>query len=162
MALREADASFSLNTTTTTTAKARVPLGEQNSCVVYNIPCGCGKFSYTGETDRKFKTRKGEHQDKIRLTNKDLEEGNNERAEERMNTGDGGLTRHAIRCNSNIAWEKSKIVGKERGWTQRKCLEGIESLRRNDRGEEPLNSYNKMEQWQPVLLLMFGRRKIQT
>ena len=86
------------------------------------------------------------------MTNKDLEEGNNQKAEERMNAGDGGLTRHAIRCNSNIAWEKSKIVGKERGWTQRKCLEGIESLRRKDRGEEPINSYNKMEQWQPVLL----------
>ena len=39
-----------------------------------------------------------------------------------MNAGDRGLTRHAIRCNSNIAWEKSKIVEKERGWTQRKFL----------------------------------------
>ena len=41
--------------------KAKTPLGDKNKNVVYNIPCGCGKFSYTGETDRKWKTRRKEH-----------------------------------------------------------------------------------------------------
>ena len=31
------------------TAKAKTPLGDKNSNVVYNIPCGCHKYSYTGE-----------------------------------------------------------------------------------------------------------------
>ena len=34
------------------TAKARTPLGEKNTNVTYNIPCGCEGYSYTGETNR--------------------------------------------------------------------------------------------------------------
>ena len=33
---------------------AKTTLKEKKSYVVYNIPCKCGKYSYTGETDRKF------------------------------------------------------------------------------------------------------------
>ena len=39
--------------------KAKTPLGDKNSSVVYNIPCKCEKFGYTGETERKWGTRKG-------------------------------------------------------------------------------------------------------
>ena len=45
--------------------KAKTPLGDKNKNVVYNIPYGCGKYSYTGETDRKWKTRKNELMDKV-------------------------------------------------------------------------------------------------
>ena len=69
-----------------------------------------------------------EHQDKVRLTKADLEEGKIDMAEKRMNTRDGGLAWQAITCEQNIDWEKAKIVGRERRWTQPKFLEGIESL----------------------------------
>ena len=85
-----------------TTAKTQ--LKEKNSCVVYNIPCKCGKYSYTGETDRKFETRKKEHQDKVRLTRGDMEDERYDRAENRMNSGDGGLARHAVTCGQDIDW----------------------------------------------------------
>ena len=32
--------------------KAKTPLGDKNSNVIYNIPCGCGKYSYTGRSNR--------------------------------------------------------------------------------------------------------------
>ena len=134
---------------------AKTPLGDKNSCVVYNIPCKCGKFSYTGETDRMFKTRKKEHEDKVRLTKGDVEAGRKELADNRMNSSDGGLAKHAVACEQDIDWEKGKIIGKEKGWTQRKYLEGIESLRRRNQGIKPLNIYNQMEQWQPILLPIF-------
>ena len=97
--------------------------------MVYNIPCKCQKHAYTGETDRKWETREKEHQNKVRLTIEDIQTGNTERAEQRMNEGDGGLAKHASRCPNGIDWDNAKIVGKEHKWTQRKFLEGIESLR---------------------------------
>ena len=39
-------------------AKAKTPLGEKNANVVYNIPCKCKEFGYTGETYRMWGTRK--------------------------------------------------------------------------------------------------------
>ena len=86
----------------------------------------------------------------------DVESGKTEAAEKRMNTGDGGLVRHAVACKSGISWENAKIVGREQRWRQRKLLEGIESLRQKDRGVAPLNSYNQLKQWQSTLSRCFG------
>ena len=72
-----------------------------------------------------------------------------------MNDGDGGLAKHASQCPSGIDWSRSRIVAREQKWTQRKYLEGIESLRQKNEGIEPLNSYNKLEQWQSVLYSFF-------
>ena len=41
---------------------------------------------------------------KVRLTNQDIEEGNTERAEIRMNENDGGLARHSSVCQKEIDW----------------------------------------------------------
>jgi hypothetical protein len=102
------------------TTKARTPLGDKNTHVAYNIPCGCEEYSYTGETNRMWKTRKKEHMDKVRLTKQDLEKGDNEMADRRMNTGDGGLAKHSSTCEKAVKWEESRIVGKERHSTKRK------------------------------------------
>ena len=131
--------------------KAKTPLGDKNKNIVYNIPCGCGKYSYTGETDRKWKTRKKEHMDKIRLTQVDIDNGNIQRATERMNTGDGGLAKHNTTCSQSINWEEAKIIGKERNTMQRKFLEGIMTLKEKSKGIIPLNNYNQMEPWQPTV-----------
>ena len=47
-------------------------------------------------------------------------------------------------CTSEIDWENAKIVGRESRWTQRKCLEGIETLREKNKGVVPLNAYNQL------------------
>ena len=78
-----------------------------------------------------------------------------ERATRRMNEGDGGLAKHSSTCPYGIDWKGAKIVGRETRWTQRKFLEGIETLRQKNEGRTPLNSYNKLEQWQPVLYSFF-------
>jgi len=72
-----------------------------------------------------------------------------------MNEGDGGLAKHAAKCPEEIDWEGSKIVGKETRWTQRKFLEGVETLREKNDGKTPLNNYNRLEQWQSVLCSFF-------
>ena len=84
---------------------AKTPLKEKNSCVVYNIPCKCGKYSYTGETDRKFETRKKEHQDKVRLAREDFKDERYDRAENRMSSSDGDLARHTAASGEDIDWE---------------------------------------------------------
>ena len=33
-------------------SNAKTPLRDKNMNVVYNIPCNCNKYGYTGETDR--------------------------------------------------------------------------------------------------------------
>ena len=131
--------------------KAKTALGEKNKNVVYNIPCGCGRYSYTGETDRKWETRKKEHMDKVRLTRTDIDNGNVERANERMNTGDGGLAKHNATCSAVINWEAAKIIGREKKTAQRKFLEGIMTIKERSKGIIPLNSYNQMEPWQPTI-----------
>ena len=45
-----------------------------------------------------------------------------------MNDGDGGLAKHVTICTREIDWENSKIIETEQRWTQRKYLDGIESL----------------------------------
>ena len=106
-------------------SSAKIPLGGKNTNAVYNIPCNCRTHAYTRETDQKWESREKEHPDKVRLTLQDIEKGNQERAQQRINTGDGGLAKHAAICLKGIDWKNAKIVAKEQKWTQRKYLEGI-------------------------------------
>ena len=133
--------------------KVKTSLGDKNSNVVYNIPCKCDRYTYIGETCRKWSTRKKEHQSKVRLRKQDIEEGNTERAEQRMNENDGGLARHSTVCQQEIDWEGARIIGREKGWTQRKMLEGVETVKERARGRTPLNTCNQMDQWQPTIYL---------
>ena len=71
---------------------AKTPLGDKNTNVVYSIPCKCDKFAYIGETERKWGTRKREHQDKVRLTKEDIKDGNITRATARMKDRDGNTS----------------------------------------------------------------------
>ena len=73
-----------------------------------------------------------------------------------MNERDGGLAKHATECQHGIDWENARIVAKEESWTQRKMLEGIETLRMKNQGIIPLNQYNQMEQWKGVLHSLFN------
>ena len=108
------------------------------------------------ETDRKWKTRRKEHMDKVRLTQEDITNGNMDRATERMNTGDGGLAKHDSTCGQSIDWDNAKIVGRERWTTQRKLLEGVMTLKEKGKGRIPLNAYNQLEPWQPVIFQYMG------
>ena len=141
------------------TSKAKTPLGKKNTNIVYKIPCKCDIHVYTGHTDRKWETREKEHEDKVRLTQEDLENGNTDGATKRMNEGDGGLAKHSTTCQHQIDWENAKIVGKEKSWRQRTYLEGIETLRQKNEGKIPLNAYNNLEQWQSVLIPFFEKHK---
>ena len=64
--------------------RSQQPLREKQKGVVYKIP-------YVGETWRLLKTRKKEHESKVRLTNEDIKNGNLTMANERMGKEDGGL-----------------------------------------------------------------------
>ena len=119
----------------------------------------CSFHVYTGHTDRKWETREKEHEDKVRLTQEDLKNGNTDGATKRMNEGDGGLAKHSTTCQHQIDWENAKIVGKEQRWRQRTYLEGIETLRQKNEGKIPLNAYNNLEQWQSVLIPFFEKHK---
>ena len=59
----------------------RTSLGEKKANFVYSIPCKCEKNIYGGETYQMFETRKKEHEAKVRLTKKDIEDRNIESAE---------------------------------------------------------------------------------
>ena len=131
---------------------------EERAQTQYTESLANAKNTHTGETYRKWETREKEHKDKVRLTLEDIEKGNTEKAKERMNSGDGGLAKHASSCTMGIDWENAKIVGRESRWTQRKYLEGIETLREKNKGVVPLplNSYNQLDQWQSTLYGFFN------
>ena len=131
---------------------ARTPLGPKKANVIYSIPCKCANNIYIGETYRMFETRKKEHEAKVRLTKKDLEEGNIESAENRMGKEDGGLARHSSQCLMGIDWKKSKIITTEGKIKQRKIREGIESEKLQLTGKTLLNNYEHPEDWKSVIL----------
>ena len=139
------------------TSNAKTPLGKKNTNVTYNIPCNCDEHAYNGETRRMWGSREKEHQDKVRLTLEDVQNGNTESAERRMNAGDGGLARHSVECTAGINWEAARITGRESGTMQRKMLEGVESLKDKYKGRMPLNSYNQMEHWQSTIYTLLEK-----
>ena len=59
-------------------------------------------------------------------------------------------------CQHDIDWEQARIINKEQNWTQRKLLEGIETLRQKNNGKIPLNQYNQMDQWSGLLHSLFN------
>ena len=131
--------------------RSQQPLGEKQKGVVYKIPCKCEKAVYIGETWRQIKTRKKEHDSKVRFTNEDIKNGKLTAANERMGKEDGGLARHSVDCLSGVDWENTRVVAKENGLRQRKVKEGIESLREIHRGTKVLNSFESLTIWRPIL-----------
>ena len=119
--------------------------------------CHVVALSRKHETFWKWESRRKEHHTKVRLTKENLDASTIESANTRMNTNDGGLAKHTSTCTEEIDWENAKIVGREQRWTQRKYLEGIESLREKNKGITPLNSFNQLEQWQSTLLPFFEK-----
>ena len=112
----------------------------------------CEKNVYVGETYRMFETRKKEHEAKVRLTKKDIEDGNIESAEIRMGKEDGGIARHSTQCSKDIDWKKSKVICTEKGFKQRKVREGVESEKLKLKGKTPLNNYEHPEDWKAIIL----------
>ena len=112
-----------------------------------------------GETWPLLQTRKKEHMDKVRLTNEDPRKGNTLSAEKRVAKEDGGLARHTMECQSGVDWENAEIIARERGLTQRKILEGIDSLRRRHYGMKVLNNFDHVDTWRPVLNSFFDSEK---
>lgn len=131
--------------------RSQQPLGDKQKAVVYKIPCKCEKAVYVGETWRLLKTRRKEHESKVRLTNEDIENGDLAMAKERMGKEDGGLARHSVDCLSGIDWESMSVAAKECGLRQRRVKEGIESLREIHRGMKVLNSFESLTVWRPIL-----------
>ena len=56
-------------------SKARTPLGEKKSNVIYSTSCKCKNDIHIGEAYRMFETREKEEEAKICLTKKELKEG---------------------------------------------------------------------------------------
>ena len=89
-----------------------------------------------------YEEKRREHQDKVRLKKEDIQDGNITGATARINDRDGGLAKHATLCPREIDWDGAKIVGKEQNWTQRKLLEGIETLRQMNEGFLSIKKWN--------------------
>ena len=78
--------------------------------LVYDIPCAVCSKNYVGETQRKFTTRKGEHQ----------------KAVARLQKEKSALADHVIKTNHDIAWNEATILRTNKNWRQRKILEAWE------------------------------------
>ena len=75
-------------------------------------------------------TRRKVHHNKVHPTKEDLDTGNIESANTRMNANDEGLAKHTSTGTEEIDWENTKIVGREQKWTQRKYLDQANNNRR--------------------------------
>ncbi|XP_028415509.1 uncharacterized protein LOC114538574 [Dendronephthya gigantea] len=80
---------------------------QEQTGVVYSIPCAGCDVEYIGETGRAFGTREKEHKAAVRL-------GKIEKS---------ALAKHGYDCEHGIAWNDSKLLCKESRWAQRKWKE---------------------------------------
>ena len=83
---------------------------EETCDPVYDIPSADCSKSYVGETQRKFLTRKGEHQKAVA-----------QRQGEKS-----ALADHAIKTNHDITWDEATILRTNSNWHQRRVLEAWE------------------------------------
>ena len=83
---------------------------EETRGPVYDIPCADCSKSYVGETQRKFSTRKGEHQNAVA----------------QRQCKKSALADHVITINHDIAWDEATILRTSSNWHQRKILEAWE------------------------------------
>ena len=67
-------------------------------------------------------TREKEQKDKVRLTLNDIENGNTDRANTRINARDGRLGKHKASCHKEINRERARIIRREETWIQIKTL----------------------------------------
>jgi len=76
-----------------------------------------------------------------------------------MDKEDGGLARHTVEWQSGVDWRNTEIVGRERRLSQRKVLEGIESLQQKHREMRVLNNFDYVAIWKTILKSFFDREK---
>ena len=88
----------------------------------------------------------------VRLTKKNIEDGNIESAEIRMGKEDEGIARHNTQCSKDIGWKKFKVICTKKGFKQRKVREGIESEKLKLKGKTPLNNHEHPEDWKAIIL----------
>ena len=72
-----------------------------------------------------------------------MEEENTERAEQTIKEKDWCLARHSTICQEGIDRERARIIGGEKGRSQRKMLEGVETVKEKVRGRKSLNTCNQ-------------------
>ena len=91
--------------------KPKDQMDKEETCdPVYDIPCPDCSKSYVGEMQRKFITRKGEHQKSV----------------VRQQGEKSALADHVIKTNHNIELEEATILSTNNNWHQRKILEAWE------------------------------------
>ena len=142
--------------------RSQQSLGENQKGMLYKIPCKCERAVCVGEKWRQLKTRKKEHESKVRSTNEDLRNRKLPEVNERIGREDGGLVRHSVECLRGIDWEKTRVVMSECGLGKRKVKEEIESLREIHSGTKVLNSFKSLMTWRPILDRYFDDESKQT
>ena len=80
----------------------------KQDCVVYKIPCTCGKV-YVGETGRPMQERMKENDKNIRLAR----------------TQNSAVSEHANGTGHKPVWNKTKLIARESHWYTRKVKEAI-------------------------------------
>ena len=103
--------------------KDRRDIGD-NSEVVYQIPCDMCDKVYIGETGRKFKVRRKEHEEEAN----EASTKHFTRAQRKASTSTynkSAITDHVASTNHTIGWEDSKILCKESHRTRRWIKEAI-------------------------------------
>ena len=120
--------------------KLKDQMDKEETCdPIYDIPCADCSKSYVGETQRKFKTRKGEHQKAV-----GWQQGEK-----------SALADHVIKTNHGIAWEEGTILRTNNNWHQRKILEAWEI----NCAKDPLNRDDEALLSKEYLHLTLAKKK---
>ena len=113
----------------------------KQDCVVYKIPCTCGKV-YIGETGRPMQERMKENDRNIRLAR----------------TQNSAVSEHANGTGHKPVWNKTKLIAQESHWYTRKVKEAIH-IRPNPNNINRDSGAEIPEAWMPTKRKHLNQRR---
>ena len=113
-------------------AKDPVDINQQSN-VIYKIPCNDCNAVYIGETKRSFGTRSKEHEAHVRLGHVDKNE----------------IADHCWKRDHRFNFANKSVLDREQNWTSRKIKESIYSV--SDKNHINHIQYKLPEIWIPAL-----------
>ena len=113
----------------------------KQDCVVYKIPCTCGKV-YIGETGRPMQERMKENDRNIRLAR----------------TQNSAVSEHANGTRHKPVWNKTRLIARESHWYTRKVKEAIH-IRLNPNNINRDSGAEIPEAWMPTKRKHLNQRR---
>ena len=123
---------------------------EDNTGVIYRVPCGNCSKAYVGETSRKFGTRKREHKQEVEsILDKHFTRGSKESASSKLHKS--AISDHVAKENHFINWKDCSILARDPFKFSRWVREAVYIRKEKDTLNRDIGQFNLSSVYDPIL-----------